>query len=145
VSSSILIIGLFELANISYHSLNILFIYSLFAFIINLLREIIKDIEDIEGDISLGLNTLPILIGRQRTNSIVLILCIAFTVSIVMVLFTVKELEIVTRIYGSLFVVLPTVYFISKLYTSKTKKDYTRLSSLLKIIVLLGMGTIFTL
>ena len=145
VSSSLLIIGIFELANISYHSLTILFTYSLFAFITNLLREIIKDIEDIEGDICLGLNTLPILIGRQRTNNIVLIVCIAFTIAIVMVLFKVNELEILTRIYGSLFIVLPTVYFISKLYTSKTKKDYTKLSSLLKIIMLLGIGSIFTL
>ena len=145
VSSSILIIGLFEIANIRSYSLNAIIIYSFFAFFINLLREIIKDIEDINGDMSLSLNTLPILIGRKRTNSVAMILSVAFVSSIVIVLILAKELSIVTRIYGSLIIVLPTVYFISKLYASKTKKDYTKLSSVLKIIMLLGMGSIFTL
>lgn len=41
--------------------------YAVFAFMINLLREIIKDIEDINGDYKAQMKTLPILIGRDRT------------------------------------------------------------------------------
>lgn len=145
VSCSILIIALFEFKSINTIALNTIYVYSIFAFIINLLREIIKDIEDINGDKTLQLNTLPIQIGRHRTKRFLLIFSIAFVSAIVFLLFSTKELDVLTRIYGSFLVVLPTVYFISKLHISKVKKDYTKLSSLLKIIMLLGMGSIFTL
>ena len=46
---------------------NKLFIPSFFAFIISLIRELVKDLEDIEGDKSNGSRTLPILIGVKNT------------------------------------------------------------------------------
>lgn len=144
VSCTLLVMGLFE-ANGSVYALNVISLYSLFAFLVNFLREIIKDIEDIEGDKSMGLRTLPILIGRQRTNRVAFGISIVFAFSIVVVLTMIKELSIITRVYGYICIVIPTALLISKLYSSKTKKEYARLSLLLKIIMLLGMGSIFTL
>ncbi len=37
--------------------------FAFFAFLTNLIREIIKDIEDFEGDIAYGRNTVPVVIG----------------------------------------------------------------------------------
>lgn len=144
VSCTILIIGIFE-AKSSKNVFNIIIIYSLFAFTVNLLREIIKDVEDIEGDKSMGLRTLPILMGRQRTNRVALGISVVFVSSIVFVLSMIEELSNITRMYGYICIVIPTALLISKLYSSKTKKEYATLSSLLKIIMLLGMGSIFTL
>jgi 4-hydroxybenzoate polyprenyltransferase len=56
--------------------LKIAAIFGLFAFIISLLREIIKDTEDYEGDLAYGCNTLPITIGIARTKWLMLGICV---------------------------------------------------------------------
>jgi 4-hydroxybenzoate polyprenyltransferase len=52
--------------------LSILYAYAVFAFISTLMREIIKDLEDQEGDAKQGLNTLPIAVGEEWARKIVL-------------------------------------------------------------------------
>jgi 4-hydroxybenzoate polyprenyltransferase len=49
---------------------SILLDYAILLFI-NMLREIIKDIEDVDGDYNQGIRTLPIVIGKSRTAKIV--------------------------------------------------------------------------
>jgi 4-hydroxybenzoate polyprenyltransferase len=76
---SLLIVGLFDLLpaitflNQEHQSFifSILLNYSFFAFYIILMREIVKDIEDIDGDKNGNLSTLPIILGRKRTSYIV--------------------------------------------------------------------------
>ena len=78
---SVIIIGLYDLLpaitpdnqKLLVILFKILLDYALFAFLINLVREIVKDLEDIKGDYNLGMNTLPIAIGVQRTSKIVLV------------------------------------------------------------------------
>ena len=78
VASSILIVGLFDLIptitpqnqNTQFAIFKIVMDYAIFAFLINLVREIAKDIEDIDGDYKAGMNTLPIAIGRDRASKV---------------------------------------------------------------------------
>jgi len=49
---------------------------SIAAFLINLIREIVKDIEDIQGDHVARYRTLPIILGAQRTARIASVLCL---------------------------------------------------------------------
>ena len=49
----------------------ILIDYAIFAFIINLLREVTKDLEDVDGDYNSGMNTLPIALGVGRTSKLI--------------------------------------------------------------------------
>jgi len=53
--------------------------FALFAFLTNLIREIIKDIEDFEGDIAYGRNTVPVVIG-VLSSKIVSICLIIITI-----------------------------------------------------------------
>ena len=81
ISLSILILGLFEIDFSSKNlyqniAINTLILISLFAFIINLIREIVKDIEDINGDNYLNIKTLPILFGIHRIKNLVSFLCL---------------------------------------------------------------------
>src|SRR5690606_19191379 len=46
----------------------LIFIYAVFAFFISLIREIVKDIEDMKGDAFHGCRTLPIVVGIRRTK-----------------------------------------------------------------------------
>lgn len=49
-------------------------IYSLFAFMLNFIREIIKDIADVRGDLRLNSRTLPIILGIKKTKTILIFL-----------------------------------------------------------------------
>lgn len=42
----------------------------IFAFVLNLTREIVKDMEDVEGDLVLKARTIPIVYGLQKSRSI---------------------------------------------------------------------------
>jgi len=112
--------------------------YVFFAFLTTLIREIIKDIEDVDGDINIKATTLPIVIGRKRTSKV------AFFFSCILLVFLfLSILSFRTNYlffgYGLLFIMIPFVYFMSKLWFSESKKDFSKLSVLLKIIMLLGI------
>ena len=66
-----------------------IFIYIIFAFFMTLIREIIKNIEDLKGDYALKMNTLPILIGVKRTRNIVLVIS---SVVFVFILFIINSM-----------------------------------------------------
>ena len=79
LSFSVIIIGVFDLFPATnaenQHKWRVLFSilldYALFAFMINFIREIVKDLEDVNGDYNQGMNTLPIALGISRTSKIV--------------------------------------------------------------------------
>ncbi|MEE9407525.1 MAG: geranylgeranylglycerol-phosphate geranylgeranyltransferase [Polaribacter sp.] len=112
--------------------------YSSFAFLTTLIREIIKDIEDIDGDLKIKAKTLPILFGRKRASKIVFFFSAVLLISLVFVL---KQLIIEPLFlgYGVIFILLPLGYFMYKLLSAEKKKDFSKLSSLMKIIMLFGI------
>lgn len=147
LSFSVILIGIFDLYpatgldNQQQMGLffSILLDYAIFAFMINLLREIVKDIEDTDGDYNQGMNTLPIAIGKSRTAKIVFGLSF---IPLFFILFYINkylfELLFVT-LYLLLFVVGPLIFFIIKMWTATTKKELHFLSILLKWILLFGI------
>src|SRR5690606_14297971 len=84
VAMSLLIVPLFDLLpaitveNQAGQSavFKIVLYYALFAFSINFIREIVKDLQDINGDKKGGMNTLAIALGRKRTMKIVFALAV---------------------------------------------------------------------
>ncbi len=60
-------------------------IYTLFAFFATLVREIIKDLEDLKGDNTFGCKTLPIIWGLRKTKNLIYALAIAFVVSVFLI------------------------------------------------------------
>ena len=147
VGLSILIVPVFDLIP-SLTSFNrelyldifkIAFTYAIFAFMINLLREIIKDIEDVNGDYKAQMKTLPILIGRERTTMVVFAL--SFIPLLAVVNYIVSQLynNMLAVIYFLIFVVGPMLYFTIKVFSAEQKKDYQHLSNVLKVIMLFGV------
>ena len=147
---SLIIVGLFDLLpaitflNQEHQSFifDILLNYSFFVFYITLMREIVKDIEDIDGDKNGELKTLPIVLGRKRTSYII------FGMSVLAMFGTVYYIYIhlynytVAVVYFLLFVLAPLLYFSIKIWDASNKSDYIFLSKLLEIIMLLGMCAI---
>ncbi|WP_428831872.1 geranylgeranylglycerol-phosphate geranylgeranyltransferase [Flavobacterium algoritolerans] len=147
LSFSVIIIGIFDLFPTIHEGnqqqlgvvFSILLDYALFTFFLNFMREIVKDLEDVDGDYNQGMNTLPIAIGKSRTAKIV------FGLSFIPILFMLYYinkylLELVfTTVYLLLFVVGPLFYFTVKIWTAKSKKEFHALSLLLKWILLFGI------
>ena len=147
LSTSIIIIGLFDIlpaidADNRFRmkeAFSILMDYAIFAFIINLIREIVKDLEDMDGDYQSGINTLPITIGIPKTKIIVGILTI---ISIGILAYYINsnlfELDYVIY-YTMVFIIGPLIYFGVKLMNAETKKQLHHLSLVLKIILFFGI------
>lgn len=113
--------------------------YIIFAFSITLIREIIKDIEDIKGDYALKMKTLPILIGVSRTKNIALVISGFIFLFLVFIL---KEELIYYPLlfwYATLFIIIPFTWFLYKLYSAKTDSNFSKLSTLLKLIMCFGI------
>ena len=147
VGMSILIVGVFELIPVittqnqttQFTFFKLLLDYALFAFLINLVREIIKDLEDVDGDYKSGMNTLPIVIGRERASKIAFILTlIPLFGAIYYVATYLIKFEIIIA-YFLILIIAPLIYIAIKSYAAKTKKHYQHISNMLKLVMLFGM------
>jgi 4-hydroxybenzoate polyprenyltransferase len=114
----------------------LVFIYALFAFFMNLIREIIKDIEDWKGDQAFGCKTLPVIWGIRKTKRLVLVILTSFTFLILWL--TIKLDNYFLKIY---FVILavPAIIFVQKLIRADSKRDFYLLSGFSKLIMLSGI------
>lgn len=147
VSSSILIVGLFELfPNISSQNIleyqevfSILLKYALFAILLTLIREIVKDIEDVNGDQNGGLKTLPIIIGRKRAALFAFILAGITVMVILFYMYASLYRQTVAMAYFLIFIIGPLLYFCVQLFSAEKKESFRKLSALLKFIMLFGI------
>jgi 4-hydroxybenzoate polyprenyltransferase len=155
LSTSVLIIGLFDLLPAIYDEnqaimgllFGILIDYAVFTFIINLIREIVKDIEDINGDSNQGMNTLPILLGVPKATKVVFALSF---IPIICVFYYLKVYIfdgnlILSSIYGLIFIASPLLYFTVKIWSAKEPKDFRHLSTILKWILFFGILSILVI
>lgn len=152
---SVIIIGVFDLfpattienkAQMA-SMFSILIDYAVFAFMINFIREIIKDIEDVNGDYNQGMNTLPIAIGNSRAAKVALgFSAIPFILTLFYIdkYFIENNLYIVT-LYAFAFVLAPLGYFAVKIISAKSQKDFHHLSTILKLILLFGILSILVI
>jgi 4-hydroxybenzoate polyprenyltransferase len=112
--------------------------FALFAFMTNLTREIIKDIEDFEGDKAYGRNTVPVIIGVLSAK-IVSVCLIIFTIALLYLTWYFLINDIITLSYISVAVVLPLLYVIYKLVISSDRVQLHSASSIMKIVMLTGI------
>lgn len=118
--------------------------FSLFAFLTTLIREIIKDAEDFEGDAAYGMKTLPIVAGSLLTKLTVTFLIIVTVFLLVFVLvkyilFSAGETDFISLIYFGVFLVMPLFILLTLTLIASGKKDYHRASVLIKLIMLFGV------
>ncbi len=104
-----------------------------------LVREIVKDIEDIDGDHKVGMNTLPIVIGRDRAKIVLFVLSLVPIFAVVYYLSTYLYKHTIVVIHFLILVIAPLILVSIKIFNAKTKKDYQFISNLLKIVMLTGM------
>ena len=111
------------------------FAYALFAFLITLIREIIKDMEDLRGDARHGCRTLPIVWGFKKTKQFLFGLMAIFAVLLFVEIPSFNQTLLV--IFSLLLIPLGYVSYL--LYRADTKKKFHQLSTLCKYFMLLGI------
>ena len=111
-------------------------IYAIFAFFITLVREIIKDLEDLRGDDTFGCKTLPIVWGIRRTKVFTYFLMALF-VAVVISLHQFSNPLPMTFFAWALF--LPMVILVGWLVRADTRRDFYQLSQFCKVIMLAGI------
>ena len=152
LSFSVIIIGIFDLFPITNAEnrpvtgllFGILLDYAIFAFIINFIREIVKDLQDINGDLNQGMNTLPIVLGLGKTTKLI------FGLSIIPVILIVNYINtnlfaaglLYATLYGLIFILAPLIYFTTKIWSAKTTQHFHHLSIVLKWILFFGILSI---
>lgn len=118
--------------------------FSFFAFITTLIREIVKDTEDFEGDMAYGMKTVPIILGTLWTKVLVVAL-VAFTIFTLVfllvkfILFSVDPADYISLAYFALLLVIPMLALIVQVIRAKNKQDFRRASGLIKLVMLTGI------
>lgn len=118
--------------------------FSFFAFMTNLVRELIKDAEDFEGDAAYGMKTLPIVLGDRWTRGIITALIALVLAALLFLLFryilhSVTPPDYLSLGYFVLFLLLPLLVLALQVLRARDKKAYHRASTLIKIIMLNGI------
>src|SRR5690606_25002366 len=120
-----------------YHTNELLVLtYAIFAFFINLIREIIKDIEDRHGDRKHESKTLPIVLGFRKTKHVIFLIAGVFILSIVVVTYKLHN-ELLFYYFGCLSVLF--FLFLYKIYMADRKAHFTQLSLLSKLLMMTGI------
>ena len=127
----------------------LIYAFAVFAFIISLIREIIKDLADMKGDLAFGCKTLPIIWGIRRTKYLLYVLITIFIVSLFsMILFPtlsgghpfgVTSSIIGVHVLFLIIILFLSFWFIIKLVRADTQKKYNYLSTVCKFIMLFGI------
>ena len=167
ISLSILNVPLFSYKNIlsddRFFVFLIISIFSVLAFLINLKREIIKDIEDIEGDKIHKVKSLPIIFGTKKSKLVTIIIGIILMLAIsslitfqILMLRSDLLLDVGgnqfsnPQIWGAnyisiiyMFIILIMFFYVELLIlNATTKTNFTKASKLLKYLMLLSLLSI---
>lgn len=150
---SVIIVGIFDLLpaitidnrRLMATLFGIIIDYAAFAFLLNLIREIVKDIEDVNGDYNQGMNTLPIALGVTRAAKIAFALGLVAVVALGWYIYEYIFNLIYAAIYGLVFLIGPLIFFTVKIWSAKKPKEFNPLSTLLKWIVLFGIISIIVI
>ena len=123
----------------------IIYIFSgimVFSFFITLYREIVKDIEDIEGDKMISARTVPLVAGVEIAKGI----CGVLAIVVLILMFYWLKLPFNTtavRVYIIFAIILPLSYSVFMLRKASSSLDLSKLSNVLKLIMFSGIAMLF--
>ena len=113
-----------------------IFAHATFLFLLLLIREMIKDLENIKGDIANDYQTIPVMFGESFSKKIITLLTV---LTIVPIYFLVEIFEVgYMDIYFYLSLIV-LIFFLQKLWKSNSKPDYLKLHNILKFLVVSGV------
>lgn len=138
--SSVLAIAPFFAVFIYYKNFElVIFVHAIFLFLIILIREMVKDLESIKGDLANNYRTVPIVYGEKASKIIITTLTL-LTLVPTYLLFSKFEVGDMYIYFYACFAFL--IVFLILLWKSTTKKHYLILHNILKFIIFSGVFSI---
>ena len=117
--------------------------FAIFAFLMTLVREMVKDIEDREGDCEMECRTIPIVWGVKTTKIIVTILLLAIAALIVYIAWAVLPFPHSWQSFSTRYVVfgllVPIACIITLLWASTNQVEIRRTQLVLKFMMFMGV------
>lgn len=130
--------SIYDIAHVRFFKLMLL--YSAFAFILTLIREALKDMEDMEGDEKFGCQTLPIVWGLKVTKAYLAVWLLVVIVALALIQFFILPFGWwIVFLYTCVFIISPLVYILFSLNKAYTSKDFATLSAWVKFAMLMGI------
>ncbi|MDP6684802.1 MAG: geranylgeranylglycerol-phosphate geranylgeranyltransferase [Candidatus Marinimicrobia bacterium] len=133
----------FLFCGLVFENINPMFIPAGLAFSLTLVRELIKDIEDMEGDKKSGLRTFPIMFGLDKAVQLVILLSVATGI--------VSVIPYFTNLYSAFYLIplvlgveLPLTIVVFSFMKSHSRSTARKSSILLKIATIMGIISIYT-
>jgi 4-hydroxybenzoate polyprenyltransferase len=121
-------------------------LYAGFAFVMTLIREVVKDLEDMEGDRKYYCNTMPIAWGVPATKVFAAVWIIVAAIALTIVqLYAWQSGRWFVAVYFLILIIVPLIYLLRKLYRASNSADYHLLSSVIKFIMLAGILSMLVL
>ncbi len=115
-------------------------LYASFAFIISLIREVVKDMEDMDGDRKYGCRTMPILWGLNASKVFVAVWIIVLIAVLSILQFYVLPFGWWhSALYCLLLIIAPLVWILRKLFSAQTPEDFHKLSTVIKLVMFTGI------
>lgn len=120
------------------------FLYAGFAFISTLIREAIKDIEDMPGDTRYGCRTMPIVWGVNATK----VYAAVWLIVLIAILIVIQDYVLqfnwwVPVVYSAVLIILPLLFIFYKLFKATTTAQFHQLSTWIKLVILAGILSMF--
>lgn len=115
---------------------HVIFAHAGFLFLLILIREMVKDLENIKGDLANGYQTIPVRFGEVMSKKIITVLILAtiFPVYILIEKYNVGYMDM--YFYVSL---MALIFFVLKLWKSNEHEHYVQLHNVLKVIIVAGV------
>ena len=120
--------------------LKVSFLYAGFAFIISLIREVVKDMEDIHGDMKYGCETMPIVWGIPVSKVFAGVWLVVLTGGVAVLQFYVLQFGWwLSVVYCILLIIIPLLWILREIYRAQISSDFKRLSRAIKIVMFTGI------
>lgn len=122
------------------HFFRLTVVYTCFAFVISLIREVIKDMEDMEGDRKYGCRTMPIVWGLNASKVFVAVWIIVLAAAL-----SILQLYVLpfgwwhSVLYCMLLIVAPLLLILARLFKAQTPAQFHTLSNMVKMVMLTGI------
>jgi len=117
----------------------IIFNHALFLFVLILIREMIKDLENLKGDLANDYKTIPIVYGENISKKIITALSF-FTIVPIYILIEIYHVGYMDIYFYLCLIVL--IFFVSYLWKSNSKGQFLLLHNILKILIVFGVFSI---
>lgn len=114
----------------------VIFAHATFLYLLILTRELIKDLENIKGDMANDYRTIPVMFGEQTSKIIITVLTFLTIIPVYLLieLYDVGYMDI--YFYVGMIVI---IWFLQQLWQSQSQKQYVKLHNILKFLIVTGV------